>query len=663
MPPEMSQNGQNTVPQQPADQVQSESNNTNNPPAKIKSKSLLQNLMGGGFKTKFGDYVAPKDQQEKQKKITTKIGAVQKTPEEIAAEKAFKQGMTSILDLISPSAFNITTNYLELSGLYVKTMFVVAYPQFLATNWVSPVINFDMTLDISMFIYPLESSEVANNLKKRQGQLESSLRIEQEKGLVRNPELETALQNIDSLRDSLQKGDTRLFQYGLYFTFYSKSIQELDLAAKKLESTLGGMMIYTRQALLQMEQGFNSCMPTFDDALNITRNLDTGSLSTTFPFTSATLSSNEGVLYGINLHNNSLVLYDRFKLENPNAVVFAKPGAGKSYAVKIEMLRNLMLGTDIIVIDPENEYKMLTDAVGGTYLTVSLNSDVRFNPFDLPELNENAEGEDILRSAVVTVHGLVALMVKGLSPEEDSLLDKALFEAYALKDITNDPSTHKNPPPLMVDLQNVLTNMTGAESLVQRLNKYTEGTFSGLFTKLTNVEMSSGFVTFSIRDLEDELRPIAMYMILNYIWNKVKSRMKRRILVIDEAWIMMQYEDSARFLYALAKRCRKYYLGLTVISQDVEDFLDSKYGKVVVTSSSMQLLLKQQNLAAEKLAEVFNLTEGEKVWLKECDVGQGLFFAGNNHAAIEIVASYAEDQIITTNPQQLLQMRETGQMG
>lgn len=585
------------------------------------------------------------------------------TPEQVESDRIFHQGMANVLDLISPAAFNITTNYLELSGLYVKGLFVVTYPQFVHSNWLSPIINFDLTLDVSMYIYPMETDEVANSLKKKAGQLQSSLSIEQEKGLVRNPELELAIQNIESLRDSLQRGDTKLFQYGLYFTVYGKSLDELDNAMKKLESTLGGMMIYSRQALLQVEQGFNSGIPIFDDAIHVTRNLDTGSLSTTFPFTSMTLSSNDGILYGINLHNNSLILYDRFQLENANSVVFAKPGSGKSYAVKLEALRYLMFGTDVIVIDPENEYKALTEAVGGTYMTVSLNSDVRFNPFDLPEMTEGALGEDTLRSAVISLHGLVALMVKGLSPEEDALLDKALYETYALKDITQDPQTHKNPPPLMGDLQNVLSNMTGAESLVQRLSKYTEGTFAGLFTKPTNVDLKSGFMSFSIRDLEDELRPISMYMVLNFIWNKVKSQMKRRILIVDEAWIMMQYEDSAKFLYALAKRCRKYYLGLTVISQDVEDFLDSKFGRVVVTSSSTQLLLKQQNIAAEKLAEVFNLTEGEKVWLKECDVGQGLFFAGNNHVAIEIVASYGEDQIITTNPEQLLQMREMGKIG
>lgn len=580
------------------------------------------------------------------------------TLQEKEADKIFREGMSSVLDLIAPAAFNITPNYLELSGLYVKSFFVVTYPQYVQANWLSPIIDYDVPLDISMFVYPLENKEVTSNLRKKAAQLESSLTIEQEKGLVRNPELETAIQNVEALRDSLQKGDLRLFQFGLYFTIYAKKIEELDLLSKQLDSTLGGMMIYTRQALLQMEQGFNSCLPLFDDALHVTRNLDTGSLSTTFPFVSMTLSSNEGILYGINLHNSSLVLFDRFKLENANSVLFAKAGAGKSYAVKIEALRSLMLGTDVIVIDPENEYKALCESVGGTYINISLNSKERINPFDLPLPVEGQEGEDVLRSAVTTLHGLIGLMMGSLTPEEDAILDKALYETYALKDITVDPATQHNPPPLMQDLQAVLANMTGAESLVQKMSKYTEGTFAGLFTQPTNLDLQSGFISFSIRDLEEELRPIAMYIVLNYIWTKVKSSLRRRILIIDEAWWMMQYDDSARFVYALAKRCRKYYLGLTVISQDVEDFLDSKYGRAVITNSSMQILMKQSKVAAQKLTDVFGLTEGEKMWLMQCDVGQGLFFAGANHVAMQIEASYNEDQIITTNPQQILEMRE-----
>ncbi len=587
----------------------------------------------------------------------TSIAASPQVPE------FFQQGMASVLDLIAPAAFRIEPNFIQLGNLYVRTLFVFTYPRYVQTNWLSPIINYDITLDISMFIYPIGTKQMMTQLKKKAGQLESSLAIEKEKGMVRNPELETAVEDIEGLRDVLQRGEMRLFQYALYFSIYARSVDELNTITEQLESTLGGMLIYTKQALLQMEPGFNSTLPLGIDELNVRRNLDTASLSTTFPFTSATLSSNDGILYGLNRHNNSLILFDRFELENANSVVFAKAGAGKSYAVKLEALRSLMLGTDVIVIDPENEYQALCEAVGGSFLRVSLDSDKRINPFDLPQAGQQtaagASGEDILRSNVTMLHGLISLMLGGLSPEEDAILEKGIFEAYALKDITADIESQKNQPPLLKDLQQVLQNMTGAETMVSKLSKYTEGTFMGLFDQPTNFDLTSGFVVFSVRDLEDQLRPIAMYMILNYIWQRVRFNMKRRIMIIDEAWWMMQHEDSAKFLFSLAKRARKYYLGLTIISQDVEDFLDSKYGRTVVNNSSLQVLLKQSTSSIEKIAQTFNLTEGEKFLLLECEVGEGLFFAGLNHVAIKVIASYTEDQLITTDPRELL-ARQTG---
>ena len=574
-------------------------------------------------------------------------------------EQAFKQGLASIPDIISPAAFMVTPNFLEVSGMFVRTLFVFTYPRYLETNWLSPIISYDITMDMAMFIHPLESKEVMYDLKKQIGKLESTRMIEAEKGSPRDPELDTALGDIDALRDVLQRGEVRLFQFGLYFTLYGKNLEELDTLSKQMESTLGGMLIYTKQSLLQMEQGFNSTLPLNNDEISVVRNLDTGSLSSTFPFTSTELTSDDGILYGINRHNNSLIIFDRFNLENANAVVFAKSGGGKSYAVKLEALRYLMFGTDVIIVDPENEYKTLCDAVGGSYLQISLNSEQRINPFDLPHNEKGDEsGEDVLRSTVASLHGLVNLMVGGLSPEEDALIDKALYEAYALKDITVDPESQKNEPPVMQDLYNVLANMRGTESLISRISKYTEGTYGNLFNKPTNFELKPGFVVFSVRDLEDQLRPIAMYIILNYIWTKIRMDQKRRLMIIDEAWWMMQYEDSAKFLFGLAKRARKYYLGLTIISQDVEDFLGSRYGKAVVANSSMQLLLKQSTASIDLIAETFNLTQGEKYMLLQSDIGEGLFFAGQNHVAIKIIASYTEDQIITTNPQQLLGEQE-----
>lgn len=569
------------------------------------------------------------------------------------------QGATTVQDIIAPALFKTTPNYLLLNNTYVKTFFVYTYPRYLQTNWLSPVINYDVSMDLSMFIYPQETREVMESLRKKTGQLESSRTIEQEKGLVRNPELDVAIQDIDELRDLLQTGEERVFRFALYFTLYGKNQEELETLAKQLESTLGGMLIYTKQSLLQMESGFNSSLPLGVDQIGVTRNLDTRSLSTAFPFVSSELTSNEGVLYGINRHNNSLILFDRFKLENANQVVFAKSGAGKSYAVKLEALRSLMFGVDIIVIDPEAEYKSLTEAVGGSYFPLSLAAAKRINPFDLPEPGEGETGENILRSKVADLHGLIALMLGGnLSAEEDAILDKAFYETYALRDITADITTHKNQPPILGDLQKVLQNMTATESMVRRIQKYTEGTFAGLFNQPTNFELEKGFIVFSLRDLEESLRPIGMYMILNYIWSRIRAEARRRIVIIDEAWLLMQFPESAQYIYTLAKRARKYFVGLTIISQDVEDFLGSQLGRAVINNSSMQILLKQSPAAVDLVAETFNLTEGEKLLLLESDVGEGLFFAGQNHVAVQIVASYIEDQIITTDPRQLLLTQE-----
>jgi type IV secretory pathway VirB4 component len=574
------------------------------------------------------------------------------------ALKAYEEGLATTRDIIAPADFLVTTSYIQIGEYYVRSLFVYTYPRFLNANWLSPVVTMDFTMDISMFITPEDGRTVMETLKKRVTQLEATRMTEQEKGLVRDPELDTAINDIESLRETLAQGTNRLFQFSLYFTLYGKTLEELNQRTKQLETVLGSALVYTKEALVQMEQGFTSTLPLLSDQLEIVRNLDTASLSTTFPFSSAELTSDEGILYGINRHNDSLILFDRFNLNNANAVIFATSGAGKSYYVKLELLRYLMLGTDVIIIDPESEYEKLCDAMGGDYLTISLNSQQRINPFDLPNsIHPDDEQEDLLRSQVTTLHGLIRLMAGGLSAEEDAVLDKALYETYALRDITTDPATQKNPAPVMADLLAVLSNLKGTDQLILRLNKYVEGSFANIFNQPTNISLKSGLVVFSIRDLEESLRPIAIFMILNYIWSRVRGELKRRLLVVDEAWWMMQYEDSARFLYGLVKRARKYYLGVSVISQDVEDFLGNKYGKAVVSNAAMQILLKQSTAAIEVVKDVFNLTEQEKYLLLNAGVGEGLFFAGLNHVAIKVTASYTEDQIITSDPKQILAQR------
>lgn len=566
-----------------------------------------------------------------------------------------------LLDAIAPAAFVLASDHIQLDNILAKTIFVYTYPQFLETNWLYQLINMDLVMDVSMFIYPIDTNTVLPQLRRKSTQMQASYSIEQDRGTTRDPELEATIGNIEQMRDALTRGETRLFHYGLYLTVYGKTKEELDSEVKKIESYLGGSLIYSKQAFFQMEQGFNSSLPIGTDELYITRDLDTFSLSTTFPFTSASLTANEGVLYGINRHNNSLVLFDRFKLENANSLILGKAGSGKSYLVKLEILRSLTMGADVIVIDPENEYEALTESVGGTYLNFSLNSDNRINPLDLPAPYEGETGEDILRTAIVAVHNLISLMVGGLSPEEDNILDRALFAAYTARGITTEISTHRNPPPLMADLTAILSRELVASHLVARLTKYTHGTFAGLFNYPTNIDLDTSFLTFSIRDLEDQLRPIASYMILTFIWNRIRHQLKKRVLVIDEAWILLQHEDSASYLYSFAKRARKYYLGMTTISQDVEDFLGSKYGRSIINNTSLQILLKQSTSAIDQVADAFNLTEGEKLLLLESDIGEGLFFAGQNHIALKVIASYSEDKLITTNPEEILAARAIAQ--
>jgi type IV secretory pathway VirB4 component len=595
--------------------------------------------------------------KEKIEKTDSNGLTLKERKEILEAERIYNEGVTRLKDLIAPSSMKVNYRGLQLSGLFTRSFYVYSYPRYINTNWLSPVVNFDATMDISHFIYPIDSAQIMRVLKTKVAQMNASMRINQEKGLVRDPQLETQLEDAETLRTEIQRGQEKFFQYALYFTIYADDEEKLEKTTKQLEGILGGRLVLTKRADLRAEQAFTSTLPLALDEIDVHRNMNTSPLSSTFPFTSSELTSNKGILYGLNRHNDSLIIFDRFSLENANSVVFAKSGAGKSYTVKLEILRSLMLNTDVIVIDPENEYEALAETVGGSYMKVSLNADRRINPFDLPSplKDEILKPGDLLRSNIINLHGLMKLMLGQMSPLEEGLLDRALNDVYALKGITMDlvdPSGKEVPT--MEDLKSVLDGMEGAESLVQRIQKYTTGTFSGIFNKPTNIDLGTGLIVFSIRDLEDSLRPIAMYIILNFIWNRVRSSLKKRILVVDEAWTMMQNPDSAKFLYGLVKRARKYFLGVTTITQDVEDFLKSEYGKPIITNSSMQVLLKQAPSAADILTKIFNLTEGEKYLLLNSGVGQGLFFAGNKHAAIQVIASYNEDKIITTNPQEIL---------
>ena len=581
--------------------------------------------------------------------------------EMLKAKKVYEEGLASLKDLIAPSSMKIDYDGLEIDSVFAQTYMVYAYPRYLDTDWLSNVINFEATVDISMFIYPINSAQILKALKVKSGQFSSSITINQEKGNVRDPALERALEDVEELRDRIQEGTEKFFQFALYFTVYAESKDKLTHIAKQLEGYLGGKLILTKVVKSRTEQGFNSCAPYGMDELVVIRNMNTGPLSTSFPFTSNELTDDKGILYGLNRINNSLIIFDRFSLPNANSVVFATSGAGKSFAVKLEILRSLMLNIDVMVIDPENEYKQLCETVGGTYINVSLNADRRINPFDLPLPVRDATEKpgDLLRQAVITLQGLMKLMLGKMTSDESAILDQALLDTYKLAGITMETENPgKMTPPTMEDLYSVLSDMKGGEDLARRLKQYTTGIFSGIFNKPTNVDLKTGMVVFSTRDLDEILRPTAIYIILNYIWNRVRSKLKKRLLIIDEAWNLMLHEDSARFIFSLVKRARKYYLGVTTITQDVDDFIGSKLGKPVVTNSSMQLLLKQAPSSIEHLKETFNLTEQEAYYLLQAGVGEGLYFVDRQHVAIQIVASLEEEKVITTNPEAILQREQ-----
>lgn len=581
----------------------------------------------------------------------------QKQPKDELGDLLDAQSVSTI-DLIAPAGLKINSKHLQIGQKYARTIFVFTYPQTLSTGWLSSIVTLDQEMNISLFLHPTKTSVVLKRLTKKTAQIQSQISLQAEKGRVRDPQLEAALQNVEEIRDKLQQGAERLFRFGLYITIFTDSEKQLDAVENQVRALLENQMIYAKPAVFQQEQGFISTLPLEVDKLLIHTSFNTTTLSTNFPFISSDLTSNKGVLYGINRHNNSLILFDRFSLENANMVVFAKSGSGKSYAIKLEVLRSLMQDTEVIIIDPEKEYKYLTETVGGSFIDISLTSPNHLNPFDLPKPGPDEKPADVLKNSIIDLVGLLKIMLGGLTPEEDAIIDKALTETYAARDITPESDFSNINPPLMEDLYAVLKGINGAENLVTRLEKFVSGSYGSFFNQATNVELNKKLVVFSIRDMQDELRPLAMYVILHYIWNIIRSQTKKRIMVVDEAWWMMQHEDAASFLFGIAKRCRKYYLGLTTITQDVTDFIKSKYGQPIITNSSLQLLLKQSPAAIKTVKETFNLTEQEKYMLLESPVGEGIFFAGAKHAAIKVVASYTEDQIITSDPAQLLEIEQ-----
>ncbi|MBI3631223.1 MAG: DUF87 domain-containing protein [Candidatus Sungbacteria bacterium] len=587
----------------------------------------------------------------KSKKIEDEILAV--FPAEIS-----RTGELQLKDILTPSALEVRPTFVRLGAKLARTTFVFSYPRYLHTNWFSPVINMDKIFDIAMYIHPVDTAGILRTLRRKVAQVQSQIFVREEKGLVRDPVLDTAYRNLEELRDKLQQAQERLFNFGLYITIYGLSEEELNKTETEIKSLLEARLAYTKPALFQQDTAFQTILPLNNDRLAINTYLNSSPISSTFPFISFDLTSNKGILYGINRHNNSLILFDRFSLPNANSVIFGTSGGGKSYVTKLEVLRSLMWGIDIIIIDPEREYEYLAQTVGGSYINISLTSKNHINPFDLPIPREDESASDVLRSNIINMVGLFRLMLGGISVEEDAILDQAITETYASRDITPESDFSRITPPTLSDLELVLASTAGGENLAMRLRKYTTGTWAGFINQPTNIEMTNRLVVFSVRDMEDELRPIGIFLVLRYIWNVVRTTLKKRLLVVDEAWWLMKNPDGASFLFGIAKRSRKYFLALSTITQDVGDFLNSPYGKPIITNSSLQILLKQSAATIAIVTETFNLTEEEKFLLLESERGEGIFFAGLKHAAIKIVASYTEDQIITSDPAQLLLIKK-----
>ncbi len=572
--------------------------------------------------------------------------------------KEFSRGLVTIQDIIAPEAIEVDFTYQKINSTFTRTLFVAGYPRSVPANWLSPLINYPNQMNVSMFVFPVDVSEVLDNLKRKITEMEAEITSDIRSGKISNINTEVKLEDARTIREQLAKGSERFFQFGLYITIQAPSKDELDRVTKNIQSALGSLLIVSKKATMQMNEGFKTTLPMGIDRLLVTRNMDTTSLASTFPFTSSELTMETGIVYGINEHNDSLVIFDRFKMENANMVIFAKSGAGKSYTVKLEVLRQLMFDTEVLVLDPEHEYEDLTKSVNGEYINFTFGSKAKINPFDLSNLYE--EGENELGQKIISLHGLLKVMLGEMTAEQDAMLDRSLVAAYKAKGITPDPATQTNEPPLMEDLYKALIGMENpaANDIASRLEKYITGSFRGIFDQPSNIDITNQLTVFSVRDMEEALRPVAMYVILDFIWTRIKKNLKRRLLIIDEAWYFMKHPDSASFIHSMAKRARKYYLGITTITQDVEDFLSNDYGKAIVTNASIQFLMKQSTAAVPVLTETFYLSEGERQLLVTSDVGEGIFFAGSNHVALRVVASDDEHKLITSNPEEKLKRQK-----
>jgi hypothetical protein len=588
----------------------------------------------------------------------TSIPANERRYVETTRDLLYRQDVSAI-DKIAPSSLEVDFNDIKINDTYVRTIFVTdykkAYPGLLES-----LINYEEPIDIAMYYYPISTKDIVDKIRRKIAELEAQLNLELEGGRVPNAYAKVALQDALRQQEELASGAEKYFHFGLYITIKAQTMQALNNLTSVVISDLSSKEMTTKIPTLKMENAFKSSLPYAFDRIRTTRNMDTSSIAMTFPFTSSDLSQEKGILYGINTYNRGLVVFDRFSMPNANMVVLASSGGGKSYFVKLEVLRSLMLGTECIVIDPENEYEELAKTVGGAYVSFSQDGKNKLNPFELPAGADS--NEDELRLKELSLQGFFKILFGSMSTRGTAILDRAIRMAYREKGISNDKATFVNEPPRMEDLYKTLRAMEEGEAqeMALKLERFLVGSAAGIFDKRTNIEIINSFTVFSIRDLSEELRPLAMYLMLDFIWTKIKRERKRRILAIDEAWILMKYPDSALFINSVAKRARKYYLGLTTITQDVSDFLGTDYGRAIVTNSSIQILFRQSPVALQTLGSTFDLSEGEKAYLQSVPPGQGLFFAGNNHVSIDVKASPTEHAIVTSNPIELENLKKQG---
>ena len=567
----------------------------------------------------------------------------------------FNFGEQDQIDLLSYSGLEENAAYLQMGEKYVRTLFISAYPYVASTGWLNSLINFNYDSDISYHIEQIDPLLALPKLNRKITELESTKRQMIKSGKVIGSEITDPLESAVQLKDKIQRGQEKLFQISIYIALSANSLSELNKITKILESVMSTYLFYTKTASFQQLEGLQSILPRGENVLSQKRNLDSSSAALTFPFVSSELVQESGILYGVNRANNSLVIIDRFSLNNANSIIFAQSGSGKSYTAKVEILRHLMQGTKVIVIDPEREYKQLAKSVNGTYIKLSATSQEKINPFDL-SLSTGSKEQD-LSEHVGNLTEIISLMVGNLSAEERGVIDKAIMQTYKkfgylLKGAVKKKHTKQNTFPLLKDFYKTLKGMK-QKDLCSRLERFVKGSLTNVFDSQTNIKLDNRLVIFDIKDLHESLRQIMMVVVANFVDSQVKSNPEKRILVIDEGWLLLEFEESARFISGLVRRARKYYLGVTIISQQAQDFLKQDYGRAIASQSSLRILMKQDTTTIKKVSEEFHLSEYEQHFLLTCDRGEALIIADLHHVGVKIVASRKEHPLLTTDPREI----------